>query len=141
MTLTLADLGWSPYFQDQQDDPALHPMRLTSVTRSALIALGPDGSARLKPPSDVSTGDYAVGDWVLSDGDIAVHRLEPRSILQRRASGPEARSQLMAANVDTLGIVTACNADFNVAAGTLCGHGRQRRLPAFGDPDPRRSGG
>ena len=33
----------------------------------------------------------------------------------RRAAGEESKQQLIAANVDTLGIVTSCNADFNVA--------------------------
>lgn len=114
-TLTLADLGWGSHFAAQHDNPDLRPLRLTSVTRSALVALGPDGPARLTLPADTSTGAFAVGDWVLADGEIAAQRLEPFSLLQRRASGPEARSQLMAANVDTLGIVTACNADFNIA--------------------------
>lgn len=121
---SLTELGWSDHFADQipqqdADGPApsvaLQPLRLTSVTRSTLIALGPDGPQRLTLPTDISTGEFAVGDWVLAEGDIARHRLDPFSLLQRRASGPDARAQLMAANVDTLGIVTACNADFNIA--------------------------
>lgn len=117
--LTLTDLGWTDHFQTQADeidapDP-LTPYRLTSVTRTTLHALGEAGPMRLKLPPETSTGAFAVGDWVLADDYFAQHRLTPFSLLQRRASGPDARAQLMAANVETLGIVTACNADFNIA--------------------------
>jgi ribosome biogenesis GTPase len=115
--ITLEDLGWTAQFQTQADDldPSLTPYRLTSVTRTTLHALGTAGPTRLSLPPETSTGEFAVGDWVLADEFIARHRLEPFSLLQRRASGPDARSQLMAANVETLGIVTACNGDFNIA--------------------------
>jgi ribosome biogenesis GTPase len=115
--IMLEDLGWTAQFQTQADDldPSLTPYRLTSVTRTTLHALGTAGPMRLSLPPETSTGEFAVGDWVLADEFIARHRLEPFSLLQRRASGPDARSQLMAANVETLGIVTACNGDFNIA--------------------------
>lgn len=117
--LSLTDLGWTADFQTQADEietaVPLTAYRLTSVTRTTLHALGVDGPVRLKLPPETSTGEYAVGDWVLADEFIARHRLTPFSLLQRRASGPDARSQLMAANVETLGIVTACNGDFNIA--------------------------
>ncbi len=116
-TPSLTDLGWTEHFQSQREDTdaELSPYRLTSVTRTTLHALGAAGPIRLKLPPETSTGEYAVGDWVLADDYFAQKRLEPFSMLQRRASGPDARSQLMAANVETLGIVTACNADFNIA--------------------------
>jgi ribosome biogenesis GTPase len=40
--------------------------------------------------------------------------LDRFSLLQRRAAGTEARQQLIGANLDTLFIVSSCNADFNV---------------------------
>lgn len=114
---SLAELGWSEHFQSQctESDPSLTPWRLTSVSRSNLTALGPAGVIRLILPPDQSTGEFAVGDWVLAEGELVQRRLTPFSLLQRRASGPEARAQLMAANAETLGIVTSCNADFNIA--------------------------
>jgi len=58
-----------------------------------------------------------VGDWVLLDADYAqvTERLEPFGLFQRRAAGTGGEIQSIAANVDTLFIVTSANRDFNVA--------------------------
>ncbi len=45
----------------------------------------------------------------------AVRLLDRTSLLKRRAAGETGADQLIAANVDTLFIVTSCNADFNPA--------------------------
>jgi ribosome biogenesis GTPase len=70
----------------------------------------------LSLPVHAKTGDYCVGDWVLAvPGDEILHRrLARRTVLERRTQGSKT-SQVAAANVDTLFIVTSCNADFNVA--------------------------
>ncbi|WP_420325634.1 ribosome small subunit-dependent GTPase A [Mameliella sp.] len=111
----LAGLGWSAHFARQlgDDDRGLAPARLSEVHRDRLRALTPKGAIDLLPSAP--TGAYAVGDWVLGDGTRAVRRLAPTSDLTRRAAGREAKLQRIAANVDTLGIVTSCNADFNIA--------------------------
>lgn len=118
--LSLADLGWSHHFAAQiADDPAQTTLacRLTSVARDRLTGLSPLGHHLLLPPSDHSTGDFAVGDWVLIDPTVQriTRRLRPQTELTRRAAGSGADRQLIAANVETLGIVTSCNADFNEA--------------------------
>jgi ribosome biogenesis GTPase len=118
--MTLADLGWSARFAAQiADDPAQidHVFRLSAVARDRLTGLAPDGERLLLPPSDQSTGAFAVGDWVLTDPTCqrVIRRLDPVTELARRAAGTGAERQLIAANVDTLGIVTSCNADFNEA--------------------------
>lgn len=116
---SLTDLGWSDHFAAQIADlPApLHPARLTSVARTRIAALTPDGPLPLLAPAHTPTGAFAVGDWVLFDPDD--HRitrlLDPATDLTRRAAGHDQSTQRIAANVDTLGIVTSCNADFNVA--------------------------
>ncbi|MFZ7089596.1 ribosome small subunit-dependent GTPase A [Primorskyibacter sp. 2E233] len=112
---TLADLGWSDHFARQltEDDTALTPARVTEVQRDRLRALSAKGPLRLIPADHA--GSYAVGDWVLCDETHAVRRLEALSALTRKAAGHVAYTQRIAANVDTLGIVTSCNADFNVA--------------------------
>ncbi len=112
---TLADLGWSDHFARQltEDDTALTPARVTEVQRDRLRALSTKGPLRLIPADHA--GSYAVGDWVLCDKTHAVRRLEALSALTRKAAGHVAYTQRIAANVDTLGIVTSCNADFNVA--------------------------
>lgn len=61
--------------------------------------------------------DVTVGDWVLIDavGLKLRARLERFGLFQRRAAGTTGEVQLIAANVDTLFIVTSANRDFNVA--------------------------
>lgn len=113
-SFSLPDLGWSDHFARQADAlPGLTPARVSAVARDLLTLLGPDGIRSLHPPG--STGDFAVGDWVMTDGQRALHRLSPLTEIARRAAGVTAERQLIAANVDTLGIVTSCNADFNPA--------------------------
>lgn len=117
-TLTLADLGWSAHFQSQTDDAErARAVRLTSVARDRLFAIGPEGPETVLAPSDESTGDFATGDWVILNDSRArvARRLKPTSQLTRRAAGTGATVQPIAANVDTLGIVTSCNDDFNEA--------------------------
>jgi ribosome biogenesis GTPase len=114
-TYSLADLGWSDHFARQrtEDDADLVPARISEVHRSQLVALSEQGEKRLIPVE--SAGAYAVGDWVLTDGTSALHRLDPVTELHRRAAGHTVTDQRIAANVDTVGLVTSCNADFNVA--------------------------
>ena len=116
MTHTLTDLGWSPFFEAQRDDAAdLTPYRITDIHRSRMNALGEAGEVTLTSPKIVA-GELAVGDWVLADPELRIQRcLERKSLLQRRAAGTDAHTQLIAANVDTLFIVTSCNDDFNIA--------------------------
>ncbi len=58
-----------------------------------------------------------VGDWLLMDRSIRriVRILDRTSLFKRPAPGDDRRIQLIAANVDTLFIVTSCDQDFNVA--------------------------
>lgn len=115
---SLPGLGWSAFFMGQLslDELAqLSPVRLTSVARDRAAALGTAGPVTLAYPQDIGAGDTAVGDWVLADPTMhrIVRVLDRKSELGRKSAG-RARRQLIAANVDTLFIVTSCNADFNV---------------------------
>lgn len=115
MTLTYTDLGWSSFFETQQDiDDDLTRYRISAVHRDRLIGLSPDSEIQLLP--DRLTGEFAVGDWVLAnDATQVCQRLERQTELSRRAAGTDARVQLIAANVDVLFITTSCNEDFNLA--------------------------
>ena len=112
-----ADLGWSDFYAEQLDerDAGLLPMRIANVHRARLGALDAEGPIHLELPPRSNTGGYAVGDWVLVEPgtNLLVRRLERKSVLQRRTG--HGIEQLAAANVDTLFIVTSCNADFNPA--------------------------
>ncbi|UTW58828.1 ribosome small subunit-dependent GTPase A [Kordiimonas sp. SCSIO 12603] len=56
-----------------------------------------------------------IGDWVLLDAkrEKVLRLLERKSVFRRVAAGPKVDLQLIAANVDTLFIVTSCNEEFN----------------------------
>jgi len=112
----LADLGWSPFFAEQlaPAETGMAPVRVSVVHRSRLLAETGAGPVKLVVQNGVM--DFAVGDWVLMDPAtrMAVRRLHRRTLLRRRGEGARI-PQLIAANVDTLFIVTSCNDDFNLA--------------------------
>ena len=115
---TLTGLGWRSVFADQLDeaDVGLVPVRIAGVHRSRLMAETGAGQIRLVLPPRGNTNDYAVGDWVLIAPETSVvgRRLDRASVLRRRVESAHI-PQLIAANVDTLFIVTSCNDDFNPA--------------------------
>jgi ribosome biogenesis GTPase len=116
--LPLTALGWSAFFADQlvAEEADLAPMRIATVHRARMSAQSTHGPVRLILPPHADTGAYAVGDWVLVDAATRalVRRLDRRALLQRRIEGGRA-PQLIAANVDTLFIVSSCNDDLNAA--------------------------
>ncbi|MGQ3285477.1 ribosome small subunit-dependent GTPase A [Bosea sp. (in: a-proteobacteria)] len=115
---TLPALGWNAFFAEQcgPEDEGLLPARIATVHRSRMSAMAEEGPIRLSLPVHTDTGAYTVGDWVLVEpGTHAIGRLlERRTVLARRVEGSKT-PQLAGANIDTLFIVTSCNADFNVA--------------------------
>jgi ribosome biogenesis GTPase / thiamine phosphate phosphatase len=111
----LERLGWQAFFAQQVsvDDLArTPPVRVTGIERSGLRAEG-DGVVAALPPR----ADTAVGDWLLYDAANpgASRLLERKSLFRRRVAGTSRGVQLIAANVDTVFVVTSCNRDFNVA--------------------------
>ncbi len=111
----LERLGWGSAFASQIDADALTarpPVRVVAVHRSGLQVAG-DGIEECIPPGPEAT----VGDWLLLDRarPRSSHVLERKSLIKRRAPGTGREVQLIAANIDTVFVVTSCNADFNVA--------------------------
>jgi len=111
----LAQLGWRPFFQQQID--LAHwgwPVgRVVAQHRNRLQLLAEAGPMELllNPGMPAST----VGDWVLLSPDGQFLRvLERQSLFRRKAPGEKVDEQLIAANVDTLFIVTALNEDFSL---------------------------
>lgn len=119
----LAEFGWNAFFTSQLDsDDFEHtvPVRVTAVHRGALHIVGPDIETSTPPyrtDLDDSTTSATVGDWILVDTQThrAKRLLDRKSLFKRRAAGTGRDVQLIAANVDTLFIVTSCNQDFNIA--------------------------
>jgi ribosome biogenesis GTPase / thiamine phosphate phosphatase len=114
----LTSMGWGAFYADQigPDDAGLIPARVATVHRARVTALSDQGRLRLMLPHRVDTSAYAVGDWVLVDPETLMlrRRLTRGTLLERHTEGGKF-PQLIAANVDTLFIVTSCNADFNPA--------------------------
>jgi ribosome biogenesis GTPase / thiamine phosphate phosphatase len=116
--MPLSSLGWSDFFEDQLEshESGLAPHRVATVHRARLTAISPTGPVELILPVHSQTGDFAVGDWVLADPQTRLlhRRLIRKTVLERRTEGSKT-PQLAGANVDTLFIITSCNADFNPA--------------------------
>ena len=119
----LADYGWNPFFTSQlETDDFEHglPVRVMAVHRGAIHVYGPGVDTTIPPfrsvPDDAETS-ATVGDWLIVNNETLRPRrlLQRRSLFKRRAAGTGRDVQLIAANVDTLLIVTSCNQDFNIA--------------------------
>lgn len=116
--VTLHSLGWRPHFQAQLDPEDSHnPARVVSVHRGRVEIIGEDRQAAIDLHGHSAALGLTVGDWVILDDDATriLRRLEPFALFQRRAAGVAAEAQAIAANVDTVFIVTSANRDFNVA--------------------------
>ena len=121
--LPLPELGWGHFFQQQlslEEWETTTPVRVFALNRHLVDGVGENGRQQFALPH--AWLRYAVeelptvGDWLLLDGDGQPLRLlERSSLFKRMASGRDARVQLMAANVDTLFVVTSCNMEFNLS--------------------------
>ena len=119
-SLELADFGWDQFFHSQLPDdlpPTTVPVRVMNVQKSGLHVAAPEVNAHIDTSMVSQDFIATVGDWLLFDRESgrAVQRLERKSLFQRRAPGTDRRVQLIAANIDTLFVVSSCNQDFNVA--------------------------
>jgi ribosome biogenesis GTPase len=122
-SLTLLQLGWKPSFSKQLSAAEVNgcvPVRVMSVHRGMVTVRGEGldisiSSSLMAPkgPEDRPT----VGDWLLIEPESRslVRILDRTSLFKRPSPADDRRVQLIAANVDTLFIVTSCNEDFNVA--------------------------
>jgi ribosome biogenesis GTPase len=96
------------------------PVRVLSVHRGRVTVSGEgfeDSISSSLPMRGGAEDRPTVGDWLLIDRTTRslVRILDRTSLFKRPAPGDDRRIQLIAANVDTLFIVTSCNEDFNVA--------------------------
>jgi ribosome biogenesis GTPase len=112
---SLEGLGWEPFFAQQTSAEAVSatpPVRVVAVHRSGLQVVGAGIDETIPPRADVT-----VGDWLLLDRarPRASRVLSRKSLVKRRAPGTNRQVQLIAANIDTVFVVTSCNQDFNLA--------------------------
>lgn len=133
--IDLHNLGWTASRASHWQDiygprcatrEALHPARVVSQHRGGLRLLTEDGlyeaeiSGRLRYTAADPTELPAVGDWVAAtlrcdERTATVHDVLPRGhALVRGAPADRSQAaQVLAANVDTVWIVTSLNRDFN----------------------------
>lgn len=116
----LLALGWKPFFHQQLSEEQLASAvvaRVSSHLGIEVLLFGQDGEFRVPVQLAESAGDIAVGDWLVlaAEDHRATHRLDRQTLLLRKAAGPELKPQAIAANIDTLFIVSSCNEDFNLS--------------------------
>jgi len=122
----LEHLGWGPFFQAQieADAPAFRIARVIEAHRGQYQISGDfDGRAELSGRfrhEAKGSGDFpVVGDWVCITGENGVgpaiihRRLERRGVVSRKSAGPTTTEQVIAANVDTIFLVTALTEDLS----------------------------
>ncbi|MGD2127911.1 MAG: ribosome small subunit-dependent GTPase A [Lysobacterales bacterium] len=114
-TVNLAQLGWRPFFQQQVglehwDYPAC---RVVAQHRNRLELLSESGAFGLAMHPGMPA--ITVGDWLLltSEGQF-LRVLERQSLFRRKAPGKKVDEQFIAANIDTVFIVTSLNEDFSL---------------------------
>ena len=121
MSETLQQLGLVPFFTQQLDDFDLVQARLgrvTSVQRSvSTVVCGAGEKAVELSPALIQSDAIerpTAGDWVILDEALSrIERvLERKSLFKRVGAGRNTEIQPIAANIDTLFIVTSCNDEF-----------------------------
>jgi ribosome biogenesis GTPase len=125
-----ARLGWNSFFEAQARQwlaAAANSHARWSVSRvveeqrgSYRLSGDVDGwaeiSGRFRHEADGAAGFPVVGDWVVAAGDASciIHSVLPRrSALSRAAAGRASAQQMIAANIDTIFVVTAAADDLN----------------------------
>jgi ribosome biogenesis GTPase / thiamine phosphate phosphatase len=128
--MTLSPLGWNAFFADAFEphaDEGLIPARVAVQHRGSYILLTAEGELRAEPAGRLARaaepgGLPAVGDWVAAlareEGRATIHAVLPRrtAFTRKVASGPSDRTeqQILAANVDTVFLVSALGRDLNL---------------------------
>lgn len=113
-------LGWRPFFAEQitadERRDGWHPARVCRGQARRCHVWSRGGTHALAVQLFGEPGLPAVGDWLLLDPtkQHPPRRLERFGALSRQAPGSRFATQVLAANVDTLLVVTSCNQDFNV---------------------------
>ena len=123
---SLSDLGWSDFFVEQYQRLAssgLDPARVAEENRGLYRILCPAGEfwasirGSLRHQATTREGLPAVGDWVLVEHHpprATIHSvLARRTKFARKSAGDKTEQQIVAANIDTVFLVSSLNRDFN----------------------------
>jgi ribosome biogenesis GTPase len=128
MSVDLTALGWGPRFAEAFASHAvdgLIPARVALEHTHIYRVFTESGewlarvSGRLRHQAEARADFPAVGDWVaveppVDGGDARIRAVLPRfSRFSRRAAGDPTEEQIVAANVDTVFLVSGVDGDFN----------------------------
>jgi ribosome biogenesis GTPase len=106
---SLEALGWNEFFADAfapYEPEGLEPGRVAVQERGAVVLFTPRGSVRAR-------GHAVAGDWVALDAERgAVRAVLPRKTRFARKEPWLTEEQVVAANIDTVFLVTDCGRDF-----------------------------
>jgi ribosome biogenesis GTPase / thiamine phosphate phosphatase len=127
--LTLTDLGWNDFFAAAfapYAEQGLTPARVVAQKGLNQVSTGDaehyadlSGKLRHELMEPGSLGAPAVGDWVAlrpptGEGRAMIHAILPRkSKFSRKSAGQRTEEQVVAANVDTIFLVSGLDNDFN----------------------------
>jgi ribosome biogenesis GTPase len=119
--MSLENFGWTPFFQSQLTDPNRTPARIVSHLGDRLLVNNGiqeftamlRGSLRNHRNYPLAVGDFVLlekphSEWTVED------ILDRRTAIARKRAGTQAGSQVLAANIDHVLIVTSLNEDFSV---------------------------
>ena len=125
--MTLHDLGWSAVFGESFDRLPMRDVVAARVARQDVQSynlLAADGpltaglAGRLRRDGPARGATPVVGDWVavtpLPDGGVIRALLPRRSAFSRQVAGGVTGEQVVAANIDTVFIVTGLDGEFNL---------------------------
>lgn len=129
MIMQLSDLGWSSFFElnfDKYKNQGLLAMRIIRENREKYIACGEHGeyncevSGKFRFHTVTKSQFPAVGDWVVTsvienEMKAIIHAVLPRkTAFSRKVAGPITEEQVIAANIDTVFIITGLDLNYNL---------------------------
>lgn len=131
--MTLADLGWNEFFEDHFSPYRASDWKPARLIRDNKISYGAllfDEDGELEEREVILSGKVyheaetdaelpAVGDWVALDisnptENVIRARLPRQTCFSRKAAGHSTEEQVIAANVNTVMVVTDAGPDFNL---------------------------
>jgi ribosome biogenesis GTPase len=127
--MQLADLGWSPFFESYFEEYRIKDfsaLRIVRVNRGNFIATNGVGDFSCEVTGKFSfqsegKGSFpTVGDWVVAsevpnEPKAMIHTVLPRkSAFSRKVAGQISDEQVIAANIDTVFIVTGLDQNFSL---------------------------
>jgi ribosome biogenesis GTPase / thiamine phosphate phosphatase len=125
LAATLQELGWDDTWEselERSEEDNLIPGRVAAQHRGEYVVWTETGevraevAGRLRYERAVGGELPAVGDWVtLREGRAVIREVLPRrSAFRRKSAGFDSVDQVLAANVDTVFLLTGLDADFSV---------------------------